>query len=127
MGPRRRGDDNKKLLHHSVHDSNAFIFSWLMCLTSWSTSPASGIGILACWASSSATSMSFSAHLPVLLPQRESDQLAPLPWASASTRRGMSTPSFLANESDSKFATMQAHSSMLLMVLVICPEPTPPT
>ena len=71
--------------------------------------------------------MSFSAHLPVLLPQRESDQLAPLPWPSASTRRGMSTPSFFAKVSDSKFATMQDHSSMLLMVLVICPAPTPPT
>src|SRR5690242_21171220 len=71
--------------------------------------------------------MSFSAHLPVLLPQRESDQLAPLPWPSASIRRGTSTPSFFANVRHSKFATMQAHSSMLLMLLVIWPAPTSPT
>src|SRR3984893_18333749 len=71
--------------------------------------------------------MSFSAHLPVLLPQRESDQLAPEPWPSASISLLTSTPSFLASVKHSKLATMQDHSSMLLTLLVICPAPTSPT
>ena len=69
--------------------------SWLMISSADRPARPSGVGTLAAWASSSATSMSFSAHFPVLLPQRESDQLAPLPWPSASISRGMSTPSLL--------------------------------
>ena len=65
--------------------------------------------------------MSFSAHLPVLLPQRDSDQLAPLPWPSAAASLGMFMPSDFARVSDSKFATMVAHSSMLLIILAIWP------
>jgi hypothetical protein len=45
--------------------------------------------------------------------------LAPLPWPSASISLLTSTPSFLPKVSDSWFATMHDHSSMLLMVLVI--------
>ena len=70
--------------------------------------------------------MSFSAHLPVLLPQRDSDQLAPLPWPSAAISRGRSAPRCFASVSASKFAAMQAHSSMLLMVFAIWPAPTSP-
>jgi hypothetical protein len=71
--------------------------------------------------------MSFSAHFPVPVPQRDSDQLAPLPWPSASTSLGTSVPSDLARVSTSKFAHMHAHSSRLFMVLAIWPLPIAPT
>src|SRR5262249_36373566 len=111
----------------AVQANRAFILSWLIDLTNWSTRPASGIGTLAYWAMSSATSMSFSAHFPVPVPQRDSDQLAPLPWLSASTSFGTSAPSDLASVSTSKFAHMHAHSSRLFMVLAIWPLPIAPT
>ena len=63
--------------------------------------------------------MSFSAHLPVLLPQRDSDQLAPLPWPSAARRRGTSAPSCFASVSASKFAAMQAHERVGVARLVL--------
>src|SRR5215813_11742903 len=110
----------------AVHPSSAFILSWSIALISWSTRAPSGVGTLASCASRSATSMSFAAHLPVLLPQRESDQLAPLPCPSAAVRRGMSAPRRFASVSASKLAAMHAHSSMLLTVLAIWPAPTSP-
>ena len=70
--------------------------------------------------------MSFSAHLPVDLPQRASDQLAPLENFIASISLGMSAPSFLANPSASKLAEMHDHNSRLLIILAICPLPDPP-